>query len=112
MESYKSNKNKSELAGIFGRPRRAIGSVIKKLKEFGSTENRCGKGRKKLFTDRDSTQLSRVAKLNRRRSFQDITSIINVDKEHCFCKKNKTIQRKLAGLEYKRKTARKQVVGR
>ena len=95
VESYKSNKNKSELARIFGIPWKTIGSVIKKFKELGSTENQSGRGRKKLFTDRDSTQPSQVAKLNRRRSLQDITSIIYEGKEHSFCKKKKKCSEKV-----------------
>ena len=61
VESYKSSKNKSELARIFGIPRRTIGSMIKTFEEFGSTASQSERGRKKLFIDRDSIQLSRVA---------------------------------------------------
>lgn len=107
VESYKSNRNVSELSRIFGIPRRTIGSVIKKFNDFGSVENRSGRGRKKLFSDRDVSQLSRVAKQNRRRSLQDITSIINEGRGHSFC--TKTVQRKLTGLGFKRRVAKKQV---
>ena len=110
VESYRSNKNISELARIFGIPRRTIGSVIKKFQQFGSVENRSGRGRKRLFTDRDTNQLSRVVKQNRRRPLQDITTIINEGKDHSFC--TKTVQRKLKDLGYKRRVAKKQVVVR
>ena len=96
IESYRSNKNISELSRIFGIPRRTVGSVIKKFHEFGSVENRSGRGRKRLFSDRDTTQLSRVVKQNRRRPLQDITTIINECKDHTFC--TKTVQRKLNEL--------------
>ena len=108
IESYRSNKNISELSRIFGIPRRIVGSVIKKFHEFGSVENRSGRGRKRLFSDRDTTQLSRVVKQNRRRPLQDITTIINEGKDHTFC--TKTVQRKLNELGYRRRVAKKQVV--
>ena len=110
VESYRSNKNISELARIFGIPRRTIGSVIKKFQQFGSVENRSGRGRKRLFTDRNTNQLSRVVKQNRRRLLQDITTIINEGKDHSFC--TKMVQRKLKDLGYKRRVAKKQVVVR
>ena len=78
IESYRSNKNILELSRIFGIPRRTVGSVIKKFHEFDSVENRSGRGRKRLFSDRDTTQLSRVVKQNRRRPLQDITTIISL----------------------------------
>ena len=73
-------------------------------------ENRSGRGRKRLFTDRDINQLSRVVKQNRRTPLQDITTIINEGKDHTFSAK--TVQRKLTDLEYKRRVAKKQVVVR
>ena len=89
IKSYEENKNISELSRL---PRTTIGSVIKKFNQTGSVENRSGRGRKKLFTVRDSTELSRVVKQNRRRSLADITTKFNENKEHTFCKK--TIERK------------------
>ena len=38
IESYRSNKNISELSRIFRIPRRTVGSVIKKFHEFGSRD--------------------------------------------------------------------------
>lgn len=108
VKSYESNKNISELSRTLGIPRRTVGSVIKKFQVFGSVENQSGRGRKKLFTARDTTQLSRVVKENRRRSLQDITAIINEGNEHSFS--TKTVQRKLSDLGYKRRAAKKQVV--
>ena len=105
MENYKRNKHISELARIFGILRRTIGSSIKKFEEFGLTEDQRGKG-KILFTDR---QLYRMAKLNRRRSLEDITRIINEGRNLISVKKQ-NIQRKLADLEYKRIAAKQQVV--
>ena len=98
------------MSRIFGIPRRTIGSVIKKFKESGSVENRSGRGRKRLFTDKDINQHSRVVKQNRRRPLQDIATIINEGKDHTFSAK--TVQRKLTDLEYKRRVAKKQVVVR
>ena len=110
IESYRSNRNIPELSRIFGIPWRTVGSVIKKIHEFGSVENRSGRGRERLFNrDRDNTQLSRVTKQNRRGPLQDITAINNEGNEdHNFCKK--IVQRKSNELGYKRRMAKKQVV--
>ena len=96
---------------IFRIPRRIIGSVIKRVQKFGSVENRSGRDMKRLFTDRDANQLSRIVKQNtcRRRPLQDITTI-NEGKGRIFCMK--TVQRVLTRLEYKRRVAKKQVVVR
>ena len=71
-------------------------------------ENRPGRGRKKLFTDRDANQLSRAVKLNRKRSIIDLTSMINEGKNIRFCKK--TISRNLKHLGYKQRIIKKQMV--
>ena len=110
IKSYEENTNISELSRIFGIPRTTIGSVIKKFNQTGSVENRSGRGRKKLFTVRDSTELSRVVKQNRRRSLADITTKFNENKEHTFCKK--TVERKIHDLGYKRRVAKKSVTVR
>ena len=67
INSYRENKNKAELSRIYGIPRTTISSVIKKYQDYGTVENRGGRGRRKLFTDRDMTKLSRVVKDNRKR---------------------------------------------
>ena len=86
VKSYQLNKNISKLASIYGIPRTTVCSVLKKYKQTGSVENKPGRGRKALFTQRDNSKLSRVVKENRRRSQSDITTISNEGKDHSFYK--------------------------
>ena len=86
VKSYQNNKNISNLSQILGIPRSTIKSVIKKYETFGSVENRCGRGRKKLFKDRDVTKLSRILKVNRKKSLQDVTNLMNEGMDQTFCK--------------------------
>lgn len=110
VKCHQEGKSQYQVAEIFDIPRATVQSILKKFKQHGSVENRSGRGRKRLFTQRDENKLSRIVKENRRRSLQDITTIINEDKDHRFC--TKTIQRKLSGLGYKRRVIKKKVVVR
>lgn len=109
-ESYRNNKNKSQLSKILGIPRTTISSVIKKFEESGSIENRSGRGRRSLFTVRDENELSRVLKQGRRQSLSDITNIVNEGKDRTFCQK--TVERKIHSLGYTRRAAKKKVIVR
>ena len=91
VESYRNNKNKSELSKVLGIPRTTISSVIKKFEESGSTENRSGRGRRRLFTVRDENKLSRVLKQGPRQTLSDITNTVNEGKDRAFCQK--TVER-------------------
>lgn len=104
VESYKINKNKSELSKILGIPRTTIASVVKKFEESGCIENRSGRGRRRLFTIRDEN------KQGRRQTLSDITNVVNEGKDRAFCQK--TIERKIKSLGYKRRAAKKKVVVR
>ena len=101
-------KISGKLARIFNISRSTIKSIIKKYKQHGPLENRTGRSRKCLFTNRDVNQLSRAAKQNRKTSLQCITNAINEGREHSFCKT--TISRKLKCLGYKRRVAKKKMV--
>ncbi|XP_061168330.1 uncharacterized protein LOC133177281 [Saccostrea echinata] len=92
VKAYKENRNTSELERILGIPMSTIRSIVKKFDETGQVENRRGRGRKKVFTDRDKNKLSRVVKENKRRTYEDITGIINEGNNHRFC--SRTIKRK------------------
>lgn len=108
VQCHHEGKNQCELARIFNISRSTIKSVIKKFHQHGTVENRPGRGRKSLFTNRDVNQLSRAAKLNRKTSLQDITNVVNEGKDHRFCKK--TISRKLKSMGYKRRVSKKNMV--
>ena len=108
VQCHQEGKNQCELARIFNISRSIIKSIIKKYKQHGTVENRTGRGRKCLFTNRDVNQLSRAAKQNRKTSLRDITNAINESREHSFCKK--TISRKLKCLGYKRRVSKKKMV--
>ena len=69
VQSHQEGKNQCELARIFNISRSTIKSIIKKYKQHGAVENRPGRGRKCLFTNRDVNQLSRAAKQNRKNFF-------------------------------------------
>lgn len=49
IKCYEEGKNQSELARLFNIPRSTIKSVIKKFHEYGTVENRPGRGRKKCL---------------------------------------------------------------
>ena len=87
-----------------------MSSRIKKFKENGSPENRSGRDRRRLFTVRDETKLSRVLKQGCRQTCSDITNFVNEGKDRTFCLK--TTERKIRFLGYKRKAAKKNVVVR
>ena len=108
VKSYQSNQNMSELSEMLGIPRSTFKSVIGKYKQFGSVENRSGRGKKKLFTDRDVTKLSRILKANRKKSLQDVTNLMNEGMDHTFC--TKTIERKIHTLGFKRRAVKKRMV--
>ena len=63
-----------------------------------------------MFSQRDETQLSRLVKLNRRKSLQDLTKLISEGKPNFFW--SKTVQLKLSNLGYKRRAVKKKVVVR
>jgi transposase len=107
IDSYQNNGNISYLARSLGIPRSTIKSVIKKFETYGHVENRSGRGRKQLFTDRAKNQLSRIVKDNRRRILNDITSIFNEGRDHKFC--SRTVREKIKDLGYNRRVAKKKV---
>jgi transposase len=53
VKAYKENRNTSELERILGIPRSTIRSIVKKFDVTGQVENQQGRGRKKVFSDRD-----------------------------------------------------------
>ena len=108
VKCSKDGISQYQLAEMFDIPRATIQSILKKYKQYGHAENRTGRGRKCLFTQRDENKLSRTVKQNKRRSLQDINSIINEGRDHTFS--TKTIQRKVSGLGYKRRLVKKKVV--
>ena len=63
-----------------------------------------------MFTKRDENKLSRTVKQNRRKSLQDITTMVNEGSNHSFC--TKTIHRKLKGMGFKRRAVKKKMVVR
>ena len=77
VKKHQEGLSQYQLAEIFNIPRPKIQSILKKFKQHGSTENRKGRGRKCLFTKRDETKLSRIVKMDRRRSLTDVTAMIN-----------------------------------
>lgn len=50
-ETYRENKNTSELDRTLRIPRSTIRSIVKKFEETGHVENQQGRGRKRTFTD-------------------------------------------------------------
>ena len=110
IKSHKTNGNVSNLSRTLGIPRSTVKSVIKKFNQHSDVKNLPGRGRKSLFMERDTNQLSRIVKENRRRTYKDITGIINENRDHQFC--TKTVERKIRKLGYVRRVAKKKVAVR
>ena len=110
IESYRNIKNKSKLSKILGISSTTIVSVIKKFEESGSLEKRSGRGRRRLFTFRNESKLSRVLKQGRHQTLSDVTNFLNEGKDRSFYQK--TIERKIRSLGCKWRTAKKKVVVR
>lgn len=110
VNSANHTPNKAELARMFGIPRSTIVSILNKFDRLGTVENLPRSGRQLLFTIRDKTKLSRLAKANRRDTLTDLTNKLNEGRGRQFSEK--TVFRKLREEGYKRKRARKTMVVR
>lgn len=110
IKCHQEGNSQYKIAEIFRIPRATVQSILKKFKQHGVTENMSGRGRKCLFTKRDENKLSRTVKQNRRKSLQDITSLVNEGNDHSFC--TKTIQRKLSSMGFKRRAVKKKMIVR
>lgn len=69
VKAYRENRNTSELERTLELLRSTIRSIVK-FKDTGHVENQQGRGRKRVFTDRDKNKISCVVKENRRRSYK------------------------------------------
>lgn len=110
VKCHKEGNSQYKIAQIFGIPRGTVQSILRKFKQHGVIENRPGRGRKCLFTKRNENKLSRTVKQNRRKSLQEITTMVNEVSDHSFC--TKTVQRKLSDMGFKRRVVKKKVLVR
>ena len=75
---------------------------------WGHVENKPRSGRKKKFTGRSDTALSRLVKSDRKGTLADITNKFNEIYTSTFC--TRTVRRKLLTLGYKRRAVSKGMV--
>lgn len=103
VKAYRDNKNTSKLERTLGTPKFAKRDIVEKNEETGHVENRKGRGRRRMFSDRDKNKLSHVVEENRQRTYENITGFVNEGNNKTFC--TQTIKRNIQELRYKRSVA-------
>ena len=101
-------QNKAELSRMLKIPRTTITSVLSKYWRTGTVETLTRSGNIRSFTNRDRNALKHLVKSNRRLTLQDITAKLNECKTKTFSQK--TMQRVLHTVGYKRRLAKKKMV--
>lgn len=107
VKAYSETRNTSELERALGILRSTIQYCGKKMKKRDLQKINKEWGMKRVLTDRDKNKLLRVVNENRRRTYEEITGIVNGGISHRFC--IRTLKRKIQGLGYKRRVSKKKV---
>ncbi|GBL85901.1 Transposable element Tcb1 transposase [Araneus ventricosus] len=94
---HQSKKTTKEVAEITGIGLRSVQRIFKTWKDSGeppTSRNKCG--RKKLLNSRDRRSLKRPVKKNRKKSYLELTAILNMGHKGT---STRTMQREFKGME-------------
>ena len=104
---YYSGIRQVEISRRLNIPRTTITGVIKRFRRRGTVENIQRLGAPSKLSRRDTREILRSVKINRKRGLSDITAIFNKHKDSTVSKR--TIQRKLYSEGYHRRVVRKRI---
>lgn len=104
---FYSGIRQAEISRRLGIPRTTITGILNRYRHRGNVENRARSGAPSKLSERDTRNLLRVVKQNRKRSLSDITSVFNQSRDSAVSKR--TIQRKLYSEGYHRRVVRKRI---
>lgn len=107
VDMRKQGKKLQEIADILSIPRGTVSDVIVRFKQRGSVENKPQTGRRRLLDTRDSRELVRQVRGDRKTPLKDVTLTFNEHREVKVSKR--TVQRSLYREGYNRRVVKKKV---